>query len=62
VALFAPVGLGVREGLGAIILAPAVGADVALLGLVLLRGLTVVVDLSLALVSMVAGARPRAEG
>jgi hypothetical protein len=62
VALFAPVGLGVREGLGAVILAPAVGADVALLGLVLLRGLTVVVDLSLALISMAVGARPRAEG
>jgi len=46
VALFAPAGLGVREGLGAVILAPAVGGQVALLGLVLLRGLTVVVDLS----------------
>ena len=56
-ALFAPVGLGVREGLGTLILAPAVGADVALLGLLLLRGLTVVVDLSLALVSMAAGQR-----
>jgi hypothetical protein len=59
VALFAPVGLGIREGLGALILAPAVGADVALLGLVLLRGITVVVDLSLALISMAAGARSR---
>lgn len=57
VALFAPVGLGIREGLGALILAPAVGAEVALLGLVLLRGITVVVDLSLALISMAAGAR-----
>jgi hypothetical protein len=59
VALFAPVGLGIREGLGALILAPAVGPEVALLGLVLLRGITVVVDLSLALVSMAAGARSR---
>jgi hypothetical protein len=59
VALFAPVGLGIREGLGALILAPAVGAEVALLGLVLLRGITVVVDLSLALISMAAGARSR---
>ncbi len=59
VALFAPVGLGIREGLGALILAPAVGADVALLGLVLLRGITVVVDLSLALISMAAGGRSR---
>jgi hypothetical protein len=59
VALFAPVGLGVREGLGAIILAPVTGADVAFLGLVLLRGITVVVDLSLALLSMVGGARWR---
>jgi hypothetical protein len=57
VALFAPVGLGVREGVGAVILSPVVGADVALLGLVLLRGVTVVVDLSLALVSMVLGRR-----
>ncbi|MGD8491062.1 MAG: lysylphosphatidylglycerol synthase domain-containing protein [Anaerolineae bacterium] len=57
VALFAPVGLGVREGVGAVILSPVVGADVALLGLVLLRGVTVVVDLSLALLSMLAGRR-----
>jgi uncharacterized membrane protein YbhN (UPF0104 family) len=49
--LFAPVGLGVREGIGALILLPAVGADVALLSLVLLRGITVVVDLLLALVA-----------
>jgi hypothetical protein len=58
-ALFAPVGLGIREGLGAAILAPVVGADVALLGLFLLRGITVVVDLALALLSMVAGAGAR---
>ncbi len=45
VALFAPVGLGIREGLGAVILAPTVGGEVALLGLVLLRGITVAVDL-----------------
>jgi uncharacterized membrane protein YbhN (UPF0104 family) len=57
VALFAPVGLGIREGLGAVILAPAAGADVALLGLVLLRIITVIVDLAMALVSMVTGAR-----
>lgn len=57
VALFAPVGLGIREGLGALILAPAVGAEVALLGLVLLRGISVIVDLSLALISMAKGAR-----
>lgn len=56
-ALFAPVGLGVREGLGMVILAPVVGADYALLGLLLLRGITVVVDLSLALVSFAVGAR-----
>ncbi|MGD2205994.1 MAG: lysylphosphatidylglycerol synthase domain-containing protein [Anaerolineae bacterium] len=55
VALFAPVGLGIREGLGAMILAPALGPEVSLLGLVLLRGITVVVDLALALGSMLAG-------
>jgi hypothetical protein len=60
VALFAPVGLGIREGLGALFLAPVVGAEVALLGLVLLRGVSVVVDLSLALLSMAAGTRPQA--
>lgn len=59
-ALFAPVGLGVREGLGALILAPAVGADVALLGLMLLRGITVIVDLSLAVVGM--SLRPQRHG
>lgn len=60
VALFAPVGLGIREGLGAVILTPALGAEVALLGLLLLRGVTVVVDLVLALISMLAGSdRPR---
>jgi len=57
VALFAPAGLGIREGLGTLILAPAVGADLALLGLVLSRGVTVVVDLGLALLSMALGAR-----
>lgn len=62
VALFAPVGLGVREGIGALILAPVVGAEVALLALLLLRGVTVTVDLSLALVSMAAGSRLRATG
>lgn len=51
-ALFAPVGLGIREGIGALILAPAVGGDVALLSMVLLRGITVVVDLLLALLAM----------
>jgi uncharacterized membrane protein YbhN (UPF0104 family) len=61
-ALFAPVGLGIREGLGAAILAPVVGADVALLGLLLLRGITVVVDLATALLSMVVGARARRAG
>jgi hypothetical protein len=60
VAIFAPAGLGIREGLGALILAPVVGAEVALLGLVLLRGITVVVDLSLALLSMAAGTRSQA--
>jgi hypothetical protein len=54
-ALFAPVGLGIREGVGALVLAPAVGADVALLSMVLLRGITVVVDLLLALVAMLMG-------
>jgi uncharacterized membrane protein YbhN (UPF0104 family) len=54
-ALFAPVGLGVREGIGALVLAPAVGADVALLSMVLLRGITVVVDLLLALLAMLTG-------
>jgi uncharacterized membrane protein YbhN (UPF0104 family) len=54
-ALFAPVGLGVREGIGALVLAPVVGADVALLSMVLLRGITVTVDLVLALVAMIAG-------
>jgi hypothetical protein len=56
-ALFAPVGLGVREGIGALILAPAVGADVALLSMILLRGITVVVDLLLALFAMLTGRR-----
>jgi hypothetical protein len=54
-ALFAPVGLGVREGIGTLILAPVVGAEVALLSMVLLRGITVVVDLSLALLAMLTG-------
>ena len=54
-ALFAPVGLGVREGVGALILAPAVGGEVALLALLLLRGITVFVDLALALLSMATG-------
>lgn len=53
--LFAPVGLGVREGIGALVLMPAVGADVALLSMLLLRGITVTVDLLLALLAMVAG-------
>jgi len=57
VVLFAPVGLGIREGLGAVILAPVVGAETALLGLVLLRGITVLVDLALALVSIAARSR-----
>jgi hypothetical protein len=57
VALFAPVGLGIREGLGAIILAPTVGVEIAFLGLVLLRGITVIVDLSSALLSMASRAR-----
>jgi hypothetical protein len=56
-ALFAPVGLGVREGIGALVLAPAVGADVALLAMLLLRGITVVVDLLLALLAMLGGRR-----
>lgn len=60
-ALFAPVGLGVREGIGALILSPIVGADVALLSVVLLRGITVVVDLLLALVAMFIG-RKNASG
>jgi hypothetical protein len=55
VALFAPVGLGVREGIGALILSPAVGADVALLSMVLLRAITVAVDMLLALGAMLAG-------
>ena len=52
-ALFAPVGLGVREGIGALILTPAVGADVALLSMMLLRGVTVAADLILAFLAMV---------
>lgn len=44
-ALFAPGGLGVREGLGALILAPVTTAEVALFVLVLLRLMTVAVDL-----------------
>lgn len=59
-ALFAPVGLGIREGIGALILAPAVGAEVALLAMLVLRGITVVVDLLLALLAMVAGPRATA--
>ena len=57
VALFAPVGLGIREGLGMLILTPTVGGEVALLGLLLLRGITVIVDLSSALLSMLTGTR-----
>jgi uncharacterized membrane protein YbhN (UPF0104 family) len=60
VAIFAPAGLGIREGLGALILTPVLGAEVALLGLLLLRGISVVVDLSLALFSMAAGAKSQA--
>jgi hypothetical protein len=59
VALFAPAGLGVREGLGVMILAPFTGTQEALLGLVLLRGIAVFVDLSLALIGVAAGARWR---
>jgi hypothetical protein len=59
IALFAPVGLGIREGLGAAILAPIAGVELALLSLVLLRGITVVVDLGLALLSMTFRARQR---
>jgi hypothetical protein len=54
-ALFAPVGLGIREGVGALLLAPVVGAEVALLAMLLLRGITVVVDLLLALLAMFTG-------
>ena len=54
-ALFAPVGLGIREGVGALVLAPSVGADIALLSMFLLRGITVVVDLLLALLAMFTG-------
>ena len=57
VALFAPVGLGVREGIGALVLTPVLGADTALLGLVLLRGVTVTVDLTLAFLSLLTGRR-----
>ena len=57
IALFAPVGLGVREGLGAVILAPVLGPEAALLALLLLRGITVAVDLSTALASMIAVSR-----
>jgi len=61
-ALFAPVGLGIREGVGALVLAPAVGAEVALLSMLLLRGITVVVDLLLALLAMFTGRWARAPG
>ncbi len=54
-ALFAPVGLGIREGVGALVLTPAVGAEVAILSMLLLRGITVVVDLLLALLAMLTG-------
>ena len=57
VALFAPVGLGVREGMGVLILSPAVGAGVALLGMVLFRGVTVAADLLLALIAVWLGRR-----
>jgi hypothetical protein len=57
-ALFAPVGLGIREGIGALVLSPAVGADVALLAMVLLRGVTVVVDLLFALIGLGLGRGP----
>jgi hypothetical protein len=55
VALFAPVGLGIREGIGVLILSPAVGAGVALLGMVLFRGVTVAADLLLALMAALMG-------
>jgi uncharacterized membrane protein YbhN (UPF0104 family) len=58
-ALFAPVGLGVREGVGALILAPAVGSEVALMSMILLRGATVAVDLLLALLAVVIGQRTK---
>jgi uncharacterized membrane protein YbhN (UPF0104 family) len=54
-ALFAPVGLGVREGIGVLILSPVLGVDVALLGMILLRGVSVVVDLGLALLGVLSG-------
>ena len=44
-ALFAPGGLGIREGLGAVLLSPVTTAEVALFALLLLRLMTVAVDL-----------------
>lgn len=44
-ALFAPGGLGIREGLGTLILAPVTTTEVALFVFVLLRVMTVAVDL-----------------
>lgn len=57
VALFAPGGLGVREGLGAVILARVVPAEPALLAFVLLRLMTVVVDLAFGGLGLLIGHR-----
>jgi hypothetical protein len=59
-AIVAPARLGIREGLGTPILALVVGAEAGLLSLVLLRGIPVVMDLSLALLSIVSGTRSQA--
>lgn len=54
-ALFAPGGLGIREGLGALILAPVTTAEVAFFVLVLLRLMTVAVDLGFGGLGLILG-------
>jgi len=61
VALFAPGGIGVREGLGAVILAPATAAEPALLAFVLLRVMTVLADLAFGGIGLFLGRREKRE-
>lgn len=52
IAIFAPAGLGVREGLGAVILAPVVSIETAFLVMLMLRLVGVVIELCFALFSL----------
>lgn len=51
--LFAPVGLGIREGIGTAILLSITTPEIALLSMIALRVTAVIVDITLALVSLI---------